>query len=295
VSGLSRRDRVLAFGALVAVAVLVGMAVRPGGGGTGVAVPEEPLLVSIQTLLWLIIAADVLITVTIVDALLTDRRSLPERAQRPWTVTLASYLVALVPTVLALVLILRAPRNNVSGLLSLLSAAAVGGGGRAGSTSALSGSGAGGQATWLGLAFALLIVILFLTWLFWPAPRRHPARVSARPPAEDTVSAAVEVSLEALHAIPDPRQAIIAAYSSMDRSMSRAGWPRRFSEAPVEFVTRVLTALVGMSGDLRRLTELFEIAKFSDHEVDEGMRADAIGALSGIRERLNAATAQAPT
>ena len=73
--------------------------------------------------------------------------------------------------------------------------------------------------------------------------------------------------------------------------MSRAGWPRRASEAPVEFVTRILAAAAGMSGDLMRLTELFEVAKFSDHVVGERMRDDAIGALSGIRERLRVAAA----
>ena len=86
--------------------------------------------------------------------------------------------------------------------------------------------------------------------------------------------------------IRDPRRAIIAAYASMEGSMYSAGMPRRLSEAPVEYVTRVLSTLVGVSAGLTRLTELFEIAKFSDHEIDEGMRADAIGALSQIRDQL---------
>jgi hypothetical protein len=48
-----------------------------------------------------------------------------------------------------------------------------------------------------------------------------------------------------------------------------------------------------MSGALSRLTNLFEVAKFSAHEIDEAMRADAIGALSDIRERLHASVASA--
>jgi hypothetical protein len=37
---------------------------------------------------------------------------------------------------------------------------------------------------------------------------------------------------------------------------------------------------------VRRLTQLFERAKFSPHDVDSGMKDDAIEALAGLRAEL---------
>ena len=61
---------------------------------------------------------------------------------------------------------------------------------------------------------------------------------------------------------------------------------RRRTESEIEFLTRMLTRLGASSGDMRRLTVLFEQARFSDHEIDESMRAEAIGALSAVRGDL---------
>ena len=38
------------------------------------------------------------------------------------------------------------------------------------------------------------------------------------------------------------------------------------------------------------LTELFEVAKFSEHSVDERMRGRAIDALTAVRREVRAAT-----
>ncbi|HET7339315.1 MAG TPA: DUF4129 domain-containing protein [Candidatus Dormibacteraeota bacterium] len=283
---MSRRDRALVFVALIAVAVLVGMAVRPGGGGGAVDLPGEPLVVAVQTLVWLFIAADILMTAAIVDALWHSRGLTKPIKRRHWIL----YLGSLVPTFLAAAVILFIHKRNGGAVLSLTPGGGIFGAPRFGATSGGAGATTSAVAPWLGLVFAALIVIVFLAWLFWPAPKRREVRVRA-PQPEAIVAMAVEESLDVLRAIPDPRQAIIAAYSSMERSMSRAGWARRLSEAPVEFVTRILASATGMSDDLVRLTDLFEVAKFSDHTIDERMRDDAIGALSGIRERLHAAVA----
>ena len=37
---------------------------------------------------------------------------------------------------------------------------------------------------------------------------------------------------------------------------------------------------------MRRLTDLFSRAKFSPHEIDAGMKDDAIDALAGLRAEL---------
>jgi len=289
-SGVSRRDRALVFFALVGVAVLVGMAVRPGDGGGVADLPREPLVVAVQTGVWLVFAADILVTAAIVDALWYHRRLSKPRKPRHWTSTLAIYIASLMPTLFAVAIIVFVRKRNGGGALFPIPGAGAFGAPRFGAVSNPAGATASVVDQWLGLALAALIVIVFLAWLFWPASRRREIRVRA-PQLEAIVTVAVEESLDLLRSMADPRQAIIAAYASMEGSMSRAGWPRRLSEAPVEFVTRILAAAAGMSGDLMRLTELFEVAKFSDHVIDERMRDDAIRALSGIRERLRVAAA----
>ena len=101
---------------------------------------------------------------------------------------------------------------------------------------------------------------------------------------------AVEVGLDALRREPDPRRAIIAAYAAMERSFSRAGLGRHAWEAPIEYLRRVLQGALGAPEDVQTLTYLFEVAKFSEHPVDESMRTGAIGALERIREATRGAT-----
>jgi len=66
---------------------------------------------------------------------------------------------------------------------------------------------------------------------------------------------------------------------------------RRPSETPYEYLARVLLELRVPGDAVRRLTDAFERAKFSRHEVDEPRRRDAIGALVAVREGLQAAGA----
>lgn len=288
--GVSRRERSLVFVALIGVAVLVGMAVRSGAGGGSADLPKEPLVVAVQTGVWLVFAADILVTAAIVDALWHHRRMTKLGKPRRWTSTLVLYAVSLMPTFLAMVIILFVRKPNGGGALFGMPGAGGFGFPGFGATSNAAASTTSTVDAWLGFLFAALIVIVFLAWLFWP-DARHPESKVRAPQLEAVVTMAVEESLEVLRSIADPRQAIIAAYASMEASMSRAGWPRRVSEAPLEFVTRILAAVAGMSGDLMRLTDLFEVAKFSDHMIDQRMRDDAIVALSGIREQLRVATA----
>lgn len=286
-AGLLRRDRALVFVVLLAVAVLVGMAVQPGTGGGASDFAREPLIVAGQTLVWLVLAADLLVTVAIIDAIWTHRALQPPRKRR-WTETLATFIAPLIPTLLAALLILYVRRRGGGGVFFSIPGLFLNGAPSTSRGSGVAAAAGANEATWLGLVFAVLIVVLFLAWLFWPPPQRKRVPLRVAPPPANPVFAAVEESLDALRAIPDPRRAIIAAYASMEGSMFRAGLPRRLSEAPVEYVTRILAGLVGLSSDLTRLTQLFEIAKFSDHRIDEPMRAEAIDALSSIRDQLRA-------
>lgn len=99
---------------------------------------------------------------------------------------------------------------------------------------------------------------------------------------------AVEESLEELEREPDPRRAVIRAYARMERVLAAHGAPRRAFEAPVEYLTRALKALRAGGASAKRLTLLFERARFSRHAVDQAMKREAIDALVALRAELEA-------
>jgi Domain of unknown function (DUF4129) len=102
------------------------------------------------------------------------------------------------------------------------------------------------------------------------------------------VSLALDESLDDLRSEPDLRKAIIAAYARMERALAGAGLPRRPAEAPVEYLERALLALDTSAGAVRRLTDLFEWAKFSQHDPEPSMRDEAVDALAAVRDELRA-------
>jgi uncharacterized protein DUF4129 len=103
---------------------------------------------------------------------------------------------------------------------------------------------------------------------------------------------AVEGSLDELEAETDPRRAVIAAYARMERALARVGLPRAPHEAALEYLDRLLGMLDAHGPAARRLTELFQVAKFSDHVIDAEMQREAIGALTELRDDLRARAAE---
>ena len=104
--------------------------------------------------------------------------------------------------------------------------------------------------------------------------------------SQEAVSLALDESLDDLRSEPDLRRAIIAAYARMEHALAVGGIPRRPSEAPFEYVERALGDLETSAESVRRLTDLFEWAKFSQHEPGPEMRDDAIDALVAVRDEL---------
>jgi hypothetical protein len=153
-----------------------------------------------------------------------------------------------------------------------------------------------------GLALVAMVGIV-VAQLVADRRRRRPPRS----PAERLVEL-LDDTLEDLEREPDPRRAVIAAWARMERGLAAAGLPRRPSEAPFEYATRVLeTALDptapgspdGFGGPVQlssvhRLTGLFERAKFSHHRIGEGDRHEAIAALRAVRRELAEAAERAP-
>jgi hypothetical protein len=99
-------------------------------------------------------------------------------------------------------------------------------------------------------------------------------------------------TLDDLRAEPDPRRAVIAAYARLERSLAAYGLPRRQSDAPEEYLARVLGDLEVGTRSVQRLTDLFAQAKFSQHDVGPATKEEAIAALETVREELRAAQAR---
>jgi hypothetical protein len=100
----------------------------------------------------------------------------------------------------------------------------------------------------------------------------------------------LDETLDDLRRERDPRRAVIAAYARMERSLGSYGLPRRPAEAPLEYLGRVLAELTGSAMAARRLTGLFERAKFSEHSIDARMKEDAIAAVGAVRDELRVLT-----
>jgi hypothetical protein len=116
-----------------------------------------------------------------------------------------------------------------------------------------------------------------------------------RPPPEDGQGAAEELeavlteTLGELEVDEDPRRAVIQAYVRMEGVLAAHGHARLPHEAPLEYLARVLRKLEVRAEAAHALTELFERARFSHHEIDAAMRAEAVASLEAVRDDLRAA------
>jgi Domain of unknown function (DUF4129) len=128
----------------------------------------------------------------------------------------------------------------------------------------------------IGLAFAVTFLIA----------ARHRRRGLPPGLSQQLVAEVLEESLDDLRAEPDPRRAVIRTYARMERTFGAHGVPRRPFEAPLEYLERLLGVVEASAHSVRRLTQLFERARFSEHEVDQHMRDEAIEALVALREEL---------
>jgi len=137
----------------------------------------------------------------------------------------------------------------------------------------------------LVIVLALLLALGAAAWFtrtrLGPGTRRRDA-------APETLAAALDESLDDLRDDADLRRAIIAAYARMERALAAAGIPRDPAEAPLEYVERALRSLDASASAVRRLTDLFEWARFSHHEPEPFMRDEAVDALVAVRDELRA-------
>jgi hypothetical protein len=141
---------------------------------------------------------------------------------------------------------------------------------------------------WAPVVVTVALIVLALGAWWYAGRSRKRARgelVRENRLATDLV-AAMDESLDDLRAEPDPRRAVIKAYARLERVLAGHRLPRRAAEAPLEYLARMLDDLAVRPEAARRLTNLFERAKFSQHAVGPEMKEEAISALETVRDDL---------
>jgi hypothetical protein len=117
---------------------------------------------------------------------------------------------------------------------------------------------------------------------------RRQRELLAATPIQETLAEVLDETIDDLRREEDPRKAVIGAYANMERTLAARGVPRRKSEAPAEYLARILDVVSASGHSVRRLTRLFSRARYSPHEIDAQMKEEAIDALTGLRAELQA-------
>jgi hypothetical protein len=136
------------------------------------------------------------------------------------------------------------------------------------------------------------LVLVGGVWMYVRSRRRLAPLFEERG-LEADMAGAIESTIDDLRSEKDARRAVIAAYALMERTLARHGLARHRSEAPLEYLANILRGLHVRESAVVSLTRLFEYAKFSGHEVDAGMKEEAIEALTAIRDDLQRSEARA--
>jgi Domain of unknown function (DUF4129)/Protein of unknown function (DUF2637) len=140
-----------------------------------------------------------------------------------------------------------------------------------------------GYAITLVLFLLLAVATGFMLWLF----RREQPEGGGENVGPELLTE-VERGIDDLNAISDPRAAVIACYARMEAVSAASGVAKRPSDTPFEHLGRMLERHDVDETSARRLTELFERARFSDGIIDESTRRAALAALEDVRMQLGA-------
>jgi hypothetical protein len=147
------------------------------------------------------------------------------------------------------------------------------------------------------VVYVAVVLVLALAVTAFVLYRRRKARLRGgrlprdRSELAEELAAEITDAIDDLEAEPDARRAVIAAYARMEGALGRHGLRRRRSETPYEYLGRILLDLRAPADAVRRLTDAFERAKFSRHEIDGERKREAIAALVAVRNGLQAAAA----
>jgi len=149
------------------------------------------------------------------------------------------------------------------------------------------------------LTLILILMIVVVGFLLWYVlrdtiqARGRPLAAEAAPPGPASrmaeVAAALDAGLDALgRDSSDPRSVVIACWVRLEQAAAGAGTPRRPSDAPADYVLRLLAGHQVSRTVLDRFAGVYRKARYDSGPVDDSMRADAVAALEHLRAELNA-------
>lgn len=146
---------------------------------------------------------------------------------------------------------------------------------------------------WLVIGVAVLagIGLLYVLSLQRFVVRRRRGRAVAASHAltdDEEAEAIVEFTRDLIDELrdgDDPRQAIQRAYAAVETGFGVIELTRKPAETPLAYLSRILGRDQDVSEPLATLTDLFQVARFSDEPVTELMRTEAIEAVGQIRSR----------
>lgn len=137
------------------------------------------------------------------------------------------------------------------------------------------------------------LALLMFLGLFSRRPQRDPVAFSddddRTPERRAVADAALKASIDRMLSDNDPRTAIIGAYGKLLDVLDEFGAGRRPEEGPHEHLYLVLTPLGIDPEPVHDLAELFVLAKFTDREVTDNDRLDALHLLEQARADLRRA------
>jgi hypothetical protein len=276
-----------ALTALLALVAVASRAHRPGGGVGGGGAKVPPILLEYLGVfaLFVIVVSGAIAVFAMAD----NRRRKALAGETHWARTATAIILVFGSVWLALFLTRHLhhspirPQGAVGPTGNVLS-------GPSGATARHTNAGPPASDKWLGVA-VLGSVLLGLAIAIATAAayrRTHAVEMDDEAALAAALDKVLADTLEDLYAERDPRRAVIGTYARMEETFAAYKVPRDEAETPFEYLARVLARLEVSSWAVRRLTLLFERAKFSAHEVDEGMKDEAIATLKALRTELEA-------
>ena len=147
---------------------------------------------------------------------------------------------------------------------------------------------------WIPVLVVVVLATAGVAAAWWSSKARRKARGEGKEPTfAEALDDVLAETLDDLRAEADPRRAVIGAYARLERALAAYGLPRKPAEAPLEYLGRMLAGAEVGPVAVKRLTLLFERARFSQHEVVPEMKDQAIEALETVREDLRLAELRA--
>jgi hypothetical protein len=154
------------------------------------------------------------------------------------------------------------------------------------STYAPAGHATSGALTWLVVGSAAALLLVAPAAVVGRRRRVRRARQAVVPDAAARVGSGLRRSLADLESERDPRLAVQRAYARMEESLGAVELSRAPDETPTEFTARVLRVIGASAAAASDLTGLFEIARFSEHPMDEDDRRRAIASVRRVEAEV---------